>query len=222
MLLTCMRNPARRVYAERSIRSVARKLRGTTPETVRWHIADDGSTPHDVEGLRKLIESEGFTCTTSETGGHSYGASYNLGTQALHPDCKYILPLEDDWELVEPVDLADLLQVFADPDVGCLRLGYLGYTQQLRGEVRRILHRLVLLFDPESPEPHVCAGHPRIERVEWAQRVGPWTEGIDPGATEYDWCMRPQAREGVAWLMDRRDVFAHIGTVQAREDQHHD
>lgn len=211
-------------YARVALDALARHMvwRGE----LRIHIADDGS-PGDYRGelIAQAIHLWPDACVTvTNTERRGYGASYNAATQVIHDLVDYILPLEDDWECLRSFRADRYAGVLAAPGgaVGCVRLGYLGYTQPLRGEVRYIADVPLLLFDPDSPEPHVSAGHPRLEARGWARGVGPWTEGLNPGATEFDWCQRRVARQHVAWPMDIRvpgDLFAHIGAVQAREDQ---
>ena len=74
-----------------------------------------------------------------------------------------------------------------------------------------------LALDPDSPEPHVFAGHPRLELAEWERYVGPWPEGLAAGPTEFEVAHRREARMGVAWPIDlikpTGDAFVHIGTV---------
>lgn len=185
---------------------------------VHVHIADDGSPPGYTDTLREVAGGYAWVKTVGVTnaGRGGYGHSYNLATQAVHVSSEIILPLEDDWELLRDLDLNDLVATLYTSEIACIRLGYLGFTQGLQGSVIRAPAGAMLLFDPDSPEPHVSAGHPRLETADYERRVGPWTEGLAAGQTEFDWCRRKAAREGVAWPMDlvhpRGDLFAHIGS----------
>jgi len=189
------------------------------------HIADDGSSEEyrqtliDIAGGYKNVQ--GVTVTNSERGG--YGRSYNLAMQTVHLYADIILPLEDDWELCRPLDLHPLVEALQTGEFGCIRLGYIGFTQPLRGELTHVAAHTYLRFDHDSPEPHVWAGHPRLETREWQRSVGPWPEGLDPGSTEFSVAHRPEARKGVAWPLDLihpvGDLFLHFGAWQARTDQ---
>lgn len=201
------------------------------------HIADDGSpdlldddsedtTPY-VEALRQF--AEGAMLGTSEVQTSlsvrmGYGGSYNAASQITHTYADVLLPLEDDWELSRPFDITPLVRALEDPRVNCIRLGYIGYTQALRGEIIDVTIEgdhlgKFLLFDPESPERHVFAGHPRLETRAFQKAIGPWPERIQAGQTEFDVSGRPAAREGVVWPLDlgipgsqRQDsLFRHIG-----------
>lgn len=211
----------KRNTAERTLRAVLDGI--TYSGELRVHIADDGSVPGHVDGLCALAGGYAHVQAVGSTnaGRRGYGASYNLATQQIHEPNNVVLVLEDDWVLTRPLDLDPLVQTITvgGPGIECVRLGYLGFTQELRGQVVNTLAGKMILFDAESPEPHVAAGHPRLETSAWERRVGPWAEGIAPGATEFDWCQRPAARHGIAWPLDlgpasmRADsLFAHIGS----------
>lgn len=228
MLLTYASDPAgpRAQYAQRTLRSTLKKTSYSGQLSV--HIADDGSSQEHRDNLYQIAggfkKVQGITMSNAERRG--YGASYNLATQTVHALSTIVLPLEDDWELAHPLNLdryvAALIQMDPQTPIACLRLGYLGWTQELRGRLEYVANMQFLAFDPDSPERHVCAGHPRLETVWWARRVGLWPEGLDPGTTEHEWCGYANARTYVAWPLDTPagGYFQHIGTVQAREDQY--
>lgn len=212
---------ARRLqYALRTIRMVRDNLYGAKAS---WHIADDGSTPDDVV----TMASEVRTGSTTQARGRGYGASYNLATHATHADSDMFLCLEDDWELTRPLNVAPLLEDLqalrqANGIGACIRLGYIGWTQPLRGEFVYINRRHYLRFDPESPEHHVFSGHPRLETREWQRRLGLWPEEKPAGQTEFEVSARRESRLDVYWplwlVKPEGDLFAHIGTEKARTD----
>jgi len=220
--------------AEKTLRSFLDNARYSGPLDV--HIADDGS---EESHRARLVEIAGgyegvrnVGTTNAERGG--YGRSYNLAMQAVHASAELILPLEDDWELLRPLDL-DPLAVTLDSQLAdterairddwhffdCLRLGYIGYTQELRGRIARSAAGVVFHLDPDSDEPHVFAGHPRLETRVFERRVGPWPEGLAAGRTEFEVSERREAREGVGFPLDvvapRGDLFAHIGALELGE-----
>jgi hypothetical protein len=208
--------------AERTLRALCERAHYSG--RLRLHIADDGSPEvapdlSQAEALRQIAGGyeQVYAATAANSGQHGYGASYNLATQIMHVDCAVLLPLEDDWELTAPLDLDPLVETLLDPAHGieCIRMGYIGYTQELRGTLVPTPAGHMLRFDPASPEPHVLAGHPRLETREFERRVGPWPELRPAGETEFIVCHRPQARTGVAWPLDvlrpSEHRFAHIG-----------
>lgn len=197
---------------------MAKNLKAT--EEFWLHIADDGSTQEYRDDLFELGHyhyDNNVSMTNSERTG--YGGNYNIATQLVHQISDLILPLEDDWELVRELNLDPIAKVLRAGTFGCVRMGYVGMTQELRGRFVSAEGMMWLELDPDSPERHVFAGGPRLERVDWERAVGPWIEREDQGHTELNVADRPAARFGVAWPVDlifpRGDAFAHIGGEKA-------
>lgn len=203
--------------AEITLRSTLDHLHYSGPLAV--HIADDGSIEGHVEALRMLAGGYPHLVTVGSTNveRRGYGASWNAATQSVHLSSPIVMPIEDDWELRRDLDLGPLVDTLlaSSSPVQCIRLGYIGFTQSLRSLFIDTPAGIMALLDPLSPERHVAAGHPRIETREWERAIGPWTEGLAAGATEFEWCGRRSARLGVAWPLDvvrpSEHLFAHIG-----------
>lgn len=210
-------------YARRALLSLS-NLKIPESEGPLWcHIADDGSSQTYRDKLLKLARAEfgdNVSITNSERGG--YGASYNLATQIVHNVADLILPLEDDWELIRPLDLTPIVEVLRDGTFGCVRLGYVGYTQELVASFVAAHGYHWLALHADSSEPHVFAGGPRLETVHWERSVGPWPEGLTAGETEFVVAHKPEARIGVGWPVDlvkpAGDAFVHIGTNHASSE----
>lgn len=202
-------------YAVRTLLSVILNLRYSGE--LRLHIADDGSPEKARKGLEKIaLNAKGFfrRVTITNTERRGYGANYNAATQAIHgePD-DLVLPLEDDWVLGHDLNIDPYADDLAIMEANVIRFGYLGYTQPVLGEVvSGISGQLYLAINPDSPERHVNAGHPRLETVRYQRLVGPWDETLAPGATEFEWCARPEARQRVLWPLNGQGPFGHIGT----------
>lgn len=222
-------------YAKATLAKILFHLKYTRGP-VCFHVASDGD---DVSYVKELVDyindvpsparkANGgiLSVTTSNSARGGYGANYNLATQVVHQlkGVQYVIPLEDDWECLRELNADALTNALdaSDGSAGCIRLGYLGFTQELWGTVRYLDGAHYLAISPDSPEPHVFAGHPRIETVAWERSVGPWQEGIGAGATEFEVTHRAEARQGVLWplFVDPRDgygLFAHSGTVKAAD-----
>lgn len=212
----------RLTYAEKTLRSTLRLVASREHE-LAVHIADDGSGPGYIDHLLNVVKDYPFIETVSHSNSQrgGYGRNYNLGTQAIHHRSDFIMPTEDDWELVKPLDL-DMLVRALEGKIGieCIRLGYLSFTQALYGRVMSPPPNWekYLLLDPQSKEPHVFAGHPRLESRAFQQRVGAWPEQLAPGDTEFAVAHKLTARTGVAWPMffdPQNGPFCHIGTVRS-------
>lgn len=208
-------------YAQTTLVSTLANLK--TGEELFLHIASDGDSEDYLSNLRGLAEHylEPDHITVSNVNRLGYGASYNAATQVVHslPNVEFVLPLEDDWDLRRTLDIEPILQVLRDRVFGCVRMGYIGYTQQLRCSFVSHTNYHWLALDSESPEPHVFAGHPRIETVAWQRSVGPWPQGLQPGQTEWEVAHRKEARQQVAWpislIKPEGDAFVHIGAERS-------
>jgi LmbE family N-acetylglucosaminyl deacetylase len=214
-------------YARRTLTAALSNLRPGPDVELRLHIADDGSPEGHVETLKAYAAASypGIEITTSNSERGGYGLNYNLGCQAVHDVTDFVLALEDDWQLMRPLDLTPLVRaltesyrlVGAKPNhwIRCIRLGYLGFSSSITGRLVEFADQKFFIFDANAPEQYLFAGHARLETVEFERAVGPWTPGLGAGATELDVIGRPQARIGVAWPFDlvhsAGDLFAHIG-----------
>lgn len=222
-------------YARRTLTGALSNLRPGPDVELRLHIADDGSPEGHVETLQTYAQAAypGIEITTSNAERGGYGHSYNLGCQAIHESTDFVLALEDDWQLMKPLELTPLVRALTESYrlvgvrpkdwIRCIRLGYLGFSQELTGRLVEFAEQKFFVFDASSREQYLFAGHARLETVEFERAVGPWTPGLGAGATELDVIGRPQARIGVAWPLDlvhtSGDLFAHIGSVSLNAEE---
>lgn len=201
-------------YAEKTLITALEHVK-TKQHDLYVHIASDGDDDQYIEGLAQHVYASPYALTKSNSERGGYGANYNLATQTVHTYADYVLVLEDDWELKRDLDVDIFIGALRELEAGCMRLGYIGFTQPLRGEFASSHGRHWLRLDPSSPEPHVFAGHPRLETVTWQRSVGPWPEGLEPGQTEFSVAHIAEARYGVIWPIQEvkpyGDMFVHIG-----------
>lgn len=218
-LVVCLLTYNRYEYAARTVRALYRHVQPRP----HLHIADDGSQTDYVKRLMDVGLKSGapsVSSTNSDRGG--YGRNVNLASQVTHSMADYVLMVEDDWQLLQPLELTPYIEdLESERSIDCIRLGYMSWTQPLRGTCVAAQNYKYLLLDATSPEPHVFAGHPRLERVSYQREVGAWPEGMDPNQTEFVVAHMERARHGVAWRLgvDPREgygLFAHIGTERAR------
>lgn len=218
-LVCCLLTYNRFDYAKATVEAFFKNVK----RKPHLHIADDGSPDGYVKELAQLAKklgAYGVTTTNSERGG--YGRNVNLATQIVHQIADYVVMLEDDWKLFKPLDLDEYIDDFENiPEIDCIRLGYLSWTQPMWGHLRCGTGHKYLLLDGNSPEPHVFAGHPRMERVSYQREVGEWPEGLDPNQTEFSVAHNRRARTGVAWPLgldpnEGYGMFCHIGSERAR------
>src|SRR3989304_4312281 len=131
-----------------------------------FHLADDGSSQEYRDELIELARDlfgSNVSATNSERSG--YGGNYNAATQVVHGISDLILPLEDDWELQRDLYLGSVANVLRGGLFSCVRMGYIGYTDDLRGIFRYAEGMQWLEVGPASPEKNGLAGGPPFETV---------------------------------------------------------
>ena len=217
VMFTHDKPPERVDYAWQTFHSLQRL---SANEPFWFHLADDGSSQEfrdDIMEIARYRYGDNTSVTNSE--GRGYGASYNLATQITHRVGDIILPLEDDWEVVRDFNLDSFAKVLRDSHFNCIRMGYIGYTDTLRGTFRYFDNNHYFEIDPTSPEKHVFAGGPRLETVLFERELGSWPEGLVAGQTELEVIGRKSSREGIAWPISHikpyGDLFGHIGSLKA-------
>lgn len=220
-------NHARSEYARITLKSVLKNIEKDPFDTIHLHIADDGSAPEHVAALIEIAKAAGYDPSVSNGERGGYGRSYNLMCQALHESFDMIMPIEDDWEMTRPLNISNLAKAIDEShgEIKCIRMGHLGFTQEIRGKLAYYADQKFLVLDPNSSDPHVFAGHPRLETVAFEREIGEWPTGVKAGYTEWEVAHRWQSRVGVAWPMDlcipasqvSGAIFSHIGSVQTAE-----
>lgn len=221
-MTVCLLTYNRYDYAEKTLQSFLENVHYSLgPMNV--HIADDGSPDDYVDRLRYLAGCyEKVACVTSSiTERRGYGGNYNQATHTTHQSSDFVFPLEDDWELNRQLDLDPFAQDLLDSKFGMIRMGYVGWMQQLLAEFVGINGRSYLHLLPESQELHIFSGHPRLEKVSWSRNVGLWPEYTSPGDAEIAVSFRKEARTNVLWPLwigceGGYGIFRHIGAEKAQ------
>jgi len=182
----------------RAIRSTLANVRYSGPLLV--HIEDAGSS----QDYRKLclelassFPSDGYSISNGQNRG--YGASHNLALQQLHALAGIFLMVEDEYELVRPLDLDVLVPAFFDKDwVGCIRLAQLEFPS--RGQVVDIGGLRYLNLDIES-KCAVWTHAPRLETRRFQrEQQGSWPEDLPVDKCRAS--IARKAREGILWPLD--------------------
>jgi len=208
----CFLTYKRTHYAVPALISVLENLHSAYP--IFLHIADNNSPPEHVETLLNIARKyplQGVSVSVAKGGG--YGNNYNVATQSVHAYADYIIPLEDDWKLVQPLDV-DTFVFDLQERSGCIRLGNIGLVGRIYAELININERLYWRLDPKSPDQYIFSGNPRIETVGWERMVGPWPTGLTAGETEIAVGTRMSARTNVLWPFGLKpsEYFVHMGT----------
>lgn len=183
-----------------------------------WHIADDGSgAEHQLALIGTIGEASWSLSDTMQQGGT--GLNRNTGLRHCFERTPYVLHIEDDWELREPLDLRPFVNVLVKhEDVGMIRMGYieaghLAHTVQLCGQIWWEL-------DKSSKHENIFAGHPHLLHQRFHESYRYYPEGWLPGSTEDGlayWVLNMVGPKVLYPLWRPWGIFAHIGTVKAEE-----
>ena len=156
---------------------------------LRWIIADDGSAQVHLDTLYKIKPEA--QVTNAARGG--VGKSKNLALQEAFKVSPYVLLLEDDWLLKEPLDLAPHIGALErHSDLGMVRMGYLGGTiiADFDGDSLYSFWRL-----RRGSGVYIYSGQVSIRTEKFYAAVDWHKEGIPAGEEELDMCIRFNAAD---------------------------
>jgi len=208
----------RTAYAVKTIRAFRQLARY---DDLRWYVADDGSAHEHYVSVHQALEGCQISGSHHERIG--YGAGANRGIAAARAQRALMFFLEDDWQLLEPLDLnpfAELLQT--NPSIGMVRMGYLvaGATGRLFAQQGQLYWRLQRQCQPTTEEDLVFTGHPSLRHARLHDDYGLYAEGLLPGDTELEFAQRVRAAQtgcDIVWpaMFPAQGVFGHIGITRS-------
>lgn len=152
-----------------------------------WILADDGSHETYIDqAVRQASLQVPFAMT--QAGRKGVGFSKNLALRHAFEQSPYVLLMEDDWQLKEPLNLSRHVALMeARSDVGMIRFGYLG------GRIEAVYDDLNG-FDTSYWElksgVYCYSGQVSLRSKVWYDQIGYHAENCSPGAEELDMCYR--------------------------------
>jgi hypothetical protein len=190
-------------------------------ELVSFYVADDGSPKEHMDAIFKAITDGGY----SIAGYHNQrsiqntpfcGIGWNKALRKAHDVSDYIMLLEDDWVLKQPMDIRPFMWTLKEVEnVGIIRLSGLTTDNILQVMVHRGTH----YFQYLRSRPFCYSGNPHIRHLRFTEYYGLFAIDVTPGDIEvyYDakfhrlkdgpniWrpCDQP------AW-----GIFSHIGNAR--------
>lgn len=206
---------------ELALRTIQGVKQHCSYDNLAWHIADDGSTDMHLAALMEELQAEREQGKVTLTNAMRRGAgrSMNLGMErARELGAEFILFLEDDWEIRDPLDLGLLVRLMQEqPDIGMVRLGYI--SPGIKGELISGAGRL--WWKLEKGPTYTFCGHASLRSKAFWQAYGDYQEGLPPGETELYMCgtFNNTAGPGIvvpAWSGEW-GLFAHIGSESYKD-----
>lgn len=212
LLTTYLRTEA----AVKTVRAVKEKL---VYPNYGWYISDDGSPQDHINAIMEEIG----------TGYHRYifnskrkGVGYGMNTclaDIWKMGVELVISLEDDWELLNPLDLVPFVRTLVDhPENGLVRFGYL--AAGALGEVVSYENQLFWNLK-NNGFTYRYTGHPHLKHKRFHDVYGYYDMGLPPGTTELSMCGKTNLKEGPNLLYPTDcatyGFFAHIGSDSLKD-----
>lgn len=188
---------------------------------IGFHVADDGSGYENYIKPLCLAIGSNYEVTVSDSARKGVGANMNAGIASALTRGDLWLHMEDDWVLVNELDLKPCVKLLEDdPQIGMIRLGRL--SPGLQGFSYSGADQMWWRLKPNS-DTYVFSGNPSLRHRRFHEAYGEYGEGIAPGETELNYCGKfhrvNASKEGPAivhpaWLSTYQ-TFHHIGDNQS-------
>lgn len=185
-LAVCMVTYNRTREALETIRSTCRNL-GYPKENVGWYVADDGSTPEHHDEILRAIESCGFHLIGHhndrfrDDGSYNCGKGWNKGLGLCHQYSDFVLWLEDDWNLENPLNVVPYVELLQDvTNVGIVSFRILS----IGADVHTIGHDGQVYLKYLRSTQYAYSGNPLIRHARYTLYYGWFAEDRNPGLIE--------------------------------------
>lgn len=175
--------------ALRTIESTVKNL--NYPQELRsWYLADDGSPKEHYDKLLHALSKSGETMIGShndrfrkpgEENTHNSGIGWNKALGICHQFSDYVLWLEDDWDLDEPLDLVPYVKLLRDrEDVGVCSFRILS----VGADVHTIGHEGTIYLQYDRRTQYAFSGNPYLRHARYTRHYGWFIENGSPGELE--------------------------------------
>jgi hypothetical protein len=180
VLLTYLRTE----MAARTIKGIADNL-DYPKELVSFYIADDGSPHEHMDAIYATVLAGGFKVSGYHNQkfqpGPLCGIGWNTALKKAYQISPYLMLLEDDWVLREPLDIRPYMWVLKENEkVGMIRLSNLTTDNVLQVRVHNGTHYFQYLR-----QARFCySGNPHIRHLRFNQYYGFFDTDKSPGDIE--------------------------------------
>ena len=217
-MAACLLTYQRTDYAVRTVESFCKNFQYPN---LAWYVADDGSQEAHTMAVTAALEANGATLFGEHSEKMGPGPSWNRAIERSLERCKFILWIEDDWELRNEIDVTRYVKLLMDkPEVGMVRLSYMAVGLNLHSVGHDGTHYLRM----EKSTPYAYSGNPSIRHRRYFDAY-PWyptDPSVNPGECEiwHDDKVRNTEGPEIWWPMDLPHCgwgggFGHIGQKQS-------
>ena len=181
-LFTCKRTRE----ALETVRSTCENL-GYPRELIGWYVADDGSTPEHHQAILNLLDSWGMRTIGHhnerfrEDASYNCGKGWNKGLGISHQYSDFVIPLEDDWLLENPLSLIPYVKLLQErEDVGVVTFRILS----VGADVHTVGHNGEMFLKYLRTTQYAYSGNPLIRHARYTRYYGTYAEDRNPGLIE--------------------------------------
>lgn len=174
--------------ALRTIRSTCENLQ-YPHELVKWFIGDDGSGAEYVQALHDELHTvtdnvwsaSGRIRNEGQEESYFCGKGWNIVLGNAHQYSDYVLWLEDDWELDEPLNLIPYVRLLEkNGNVGAVSFRILS----IETDVRTKGYEGQMFVQYLKTSQYAYSGNPILRHGRFVNHYGWFDEGRDPGGIE--------------------------------------
>ena len=172
--------------ALRTVQSTCTNL-GYPTDLVGWYVADDGSTPEHHKTILDEIEKCGFKVIGEhnerfrEDKSYNCGKGWNRGLGICHQYSDFVLQLEDDWDLENPLDVTPYVRLLQDvSNVGIVTFRILS----VGASVVTVGHNGEIFLNYQRNTQYAYSGNPLIRHARYTTYYGWFAEDRNPGLIE--------------------------------------
>lgn len=176
-------------FALQTIKSTIENL-GYPKEKRAWYIGDDGSEVKHMASIISTLEMAGERIIghheerfrhPGQENTHNAGIGWNRVLGLCHQFSDYVLWLEDDWNLEQPLDLVPYVRLLRDrEDVGLCSFRILS----VGADVHTIGHENQIYLQYDRTTQYAYSGNPYLRHARYTKRYGVFAEDRNPGLME--------------------------------------
>lgn len=203
------------------IKTLRSLLYNLSYENINWIIIDDSTIDVSNENASRIHDEFldvgilSYTYLHNERAG--IGVAKNYALEVAFEQSPYVLLLEDDWLLKQPLDLEPYVRILQeDTNVGMIRFGYLGSEHEtLEARYRRGLPDMPWFTFWElkrGSDVYVYSGQVSLRHKRFYDTVGLHKKNDTPGEEELDMCKRYNATENAPVILWPAFMGAPLGT----------
>lgn len=158
------------------------------PELCSWYVGDDGSPKKHMDSIMRELDGHKILGYHNDRlrhakAEHTYncGMGWNRALGICHQNSDFVLWLEDDWNLEEPLDLVPFVRLLQErEDVGVVTFRVLSTGC----DVYTVGHNGIHYLQYQKTTQYAYSGNPYLRHARFTKHYGWFCEECNPGEIE--------------------------------------